>query len=228
MSHHIETKQTSSGERKHLAAKAQHKQQVRRRAGYWGVAVVAAALVGYAVLSPSDKTTSSPTTMADHGAPASATGSGPAVGALAPAFAVKDVVSGKQLTAASLRGKQTLLFFSEGVNCQACLVQAADLQKDGALKQAGIQLMSVTTDPAGDLAEAAKQYGIRTPMLADSTTSMSSAYGMLAHGGMEHATQDGHAFMLVGKDGRVLWHQAYPQMYVPTDRLLDDILGASS
>jgi peroxiredoxin Q/BCP len=223
------TRQTRGKERAPSATQAERKHRVRRRAGYWIIGILAAALVGYAVLSePGSETTPSPTEMAGHGASSATAGAGPAVGAQAPAFAVRDVVSGRQITAADLRGRQTLLFFSEGVNCQACLVQAADLQKDDTLKKAGIQLVSVTTDPAKELAQAARQYGIRTPMLADATAAMSSAYGMLGHGGMQHPDRDGHAFMLVDEDGRIAWHQAYQEMYVPPDRLLDDMMGAGS
>ena len=60
-------------------------------------------------------------------------------------------------------------------------------------------------------------------MLADPSTSMSAAYGMLGHGGMQHPTQDGHAFMLLDAKGRVLWHQAYSQMYVDPSQLLADM-----
>jgi peroxiredoxin len=148
---------------------------------------------------------------------------GPAVGATAPDFALTDVVSGKPVTRASLAGHKTLLFFSEGHGCQACMVQAADLQKSKALTNAGIRLVSITTDPPSELAQAATQYGIDTPMLADPTAAMSGAYGMLAHGGMQHAGEDGHAFMLLSPDGKVLWHQAYEEMYVQPSQLLSDM-----
>ena len=142
---------------------------------------------------------------------------------MAPAFAATDVVSGKPFTRASLHGRKTLLFFSEGVGCQACMVQAGDLQKDTTLRKDGIRLVSVTTDQPSDLAAAAKQYGITTPLLSDPSTEFSKAYGMLGHGGMQHPTQDGHAFMLLSADGKVLWHQAYQDMYVKTSQLLSDM-----
>ena len=152
---------------------------------------------------------------------------GASVGGPAPAFTLTDVVSNRQVSLGSLGGRKTLLFFSEGVGCQACMVQIADLQKSGALRSAGIRLVSVTTDAPGDLAQAATQYGIRTPLLADSTGAMSAAYGMLGHGGMGHPTQDGHAFMLLDARGRILWHEAYQEMYVPTGRLMSDMGGAA-
>ena len=193
----------------------QRHQRLVRRAGFAGVAVVAAGLIGLAVVLPSGKGSSAGSM--------GATSAGPAVGSNAPDFSLTDVSSGKQVTLASLRGHKTLLFFSEGVSCQACLVQAADLQKTTALSDAGIRLVSITTDPTAEMAQAAHQYGITGPLLADPSTSMSDAYGMLGHGGMEHSTQDGHAFMLLSANGTVLWHRAYQSMYVPTSQLLSDI-----
>jgi peroxiredoxin len=221
MSHRLDEKQRRRAER--LAAEAadrnaERRQQLMRRAGYGVVGVLAATLVTLAVVLGGGNNPAPAHDMASHGA-----GSGPAIGATAPDFALTDVANGQQVSAKSLRGRKTMLFFSEGVNCQACMVQATDLEKAGTLSKQGIQLVSVTTDPADQLAQAAQQYGITAPLLADSTTEMSSAYGMLAHGGMGHPTQDGHAFMLIGADGKVLWHKAYQEMYVKPHRLLADM-----
>jgi peroxiredoxin len=194
--------------------------RLARRGGYVAVALIAIALVGFAALSHGGSPAAQ---VASMGGAAS----GPAIDAQAPAFSLTNVVDSKVVTAASLRGHKTLLFFSEGVGCQACMVQAADLQKDSALSKAGIKLVSITTDPPAQLAAAAKQYGLTDPILADPTTSMSSAYGMLGHGGMQHPTQDGHAFMLLDANGKVLWHQAYSSMYVPPTQLMSDMMAAA-
>ena len=151
------------------------------------------------------------------------TASGPALGTVAPNFSLTNVITGKPVTRASIAGHRTLLFFSEGVGCQPCIIQTADLEKSQAFARTGIRLVSITTDPPSALAQAAGQYAIRTPMLADPSTSMSAAYGMLGHGGMQHPTQDGHAFMLLDAKGRVLWHQAYSEMYIDPSQLLADM-----
>ena len=140
----------------------------------------------------------------------------------APDFAALDVVSGRTLRLRDLEGKPTLLFFSEGASCQACLVQIAELQKEKALQRRGIGLISVTIDKPDVLREVATQYGIRTPLLSDASTRMSADYGMLGHGGMGHPQTDGHAFALV-ENGRLLWHKAYAEMFVPTKKLLRDL-----
>ena len=222
MSHRLEQKQARRAERlraKEAAQRAADRQRLTRRAGYGAVALLAATLIALAALLGGGS---------DPSAPAAHEGGGSAVdiGAKAPDFALTDVVSGRQVTATSLRGHKTMLFFSEGVNCQACMVQAADLQKAGALSTRGIELVSITTDQPGDLAQAARQYGIKTPMLADPTTAVSAAYGMLGHGGMGHPQVDGHAFMLLDERGVVRWHQAYEEMYVKPATLLEDMKAA--
>lgn len=219
MSHRIDEKQARREARLRAKADAQRtdrRHRLMRRAGYAGVGVIAAMLVTLAAVlggngqAPADHMTT-------------VAGSGFAAGDRAPAFQLTDVVSGRQVSASSLRGRKTMLFFSEGINCQACMVQAADLQKNSTLRKAGIQLISVTTDRPGDLAVAARQYGIHTPLLADPTGAMSRAYGMLGHGGMQHPTQDGHAFMLLDAKGKILWHQAYQEMYVKPGTLMHDM-----
>lgn len=147
----------------------------------------------------------------------------PAAGSPAPAFSALDVNSGRRLSAADLRGQRTLLFFSEGVGCQACMVQAAELERSGQLEARRIRLVSVTTDPASQLAEAARQYGIRTPLLSDESRQMMGSWGQLGYGGMGHPDTGGHSFVLVEANGKVVWERAYAQMYVPTDKLLDDM-----
>lgn len=140
----------------------------------------------------------------------------------APDFAALDVVSGRTMRLRDLGRKPALLFFSEGASCQACLVQIAELQAAKALRERGISLVSVTTDKPDVLREVARQYRITTPLLSDTSTRMSADYGMLGHGGMGHPQTDGHAFALV-KAGRLVWHKAYGEMFVPTKRLMSDL-----
>lgn len=144
----------------------------------------------------------------------------------APEFSAVDVVSGETFTRSDLEGSRTLLFFSEGAACQACMVQIADLQKDPGLRAEGVQLVSVSTDPPETLASVAARYGVSTPLLSDSSREMSRDYGMLGKGGMGHPDTDGHAFMLLDAEGRIAWEQAYSEMYVPPATLLDE-MGAA-
>ena len=145
------------------------------------------------------------------------------IGKPAPSFRVHNAVSNRDLTLEGVRGHKTLLFFSEGASCQACLVQAADLQKSAKLRRAGIRLVSISTDPKDVLHQVAGQYKLTTPLLADSNGAMSTAYGMIGKGGMGHPGADGHAFVLLDANGKVLWQQPYQSMYVPAKQLMHDM-----
>ena len=222
MSHRLDEKQARRAERlrrEEQTHRKQHRKRRMRRAGWGAIGLIAATLVTVAVANTGNGGNGASASMGQMGA----TSPGPALGTIAPSFSLTNAVSGTHVTRASLAGHKTLLFFSEGVSCQPCIIQTADLQNNKALANAGIRLVSITTDPPGELAQAASQYAIHTPMLADPTTSMSAAYGMLGHGGMQHPTQDGHAFMLLNANGRVLWHQAYSQMYVDPSQLLQNM-----
>ncbi|MBI5310882.1 MAG: redoxin domain-containing protein [Actinobacteria bacterium] len=216
MAHRIEQKQARRAERLALEESLRHAEKRRRaiyRTGYGLVGIIAATLIFLAVALGGQK----------PGSGVGSSGTGPDIGLKAPDFTLSDAVTGRQVSLESLAGDQTLLFFSEGVGCQACMVQAADLERSKKFRESGIRLVSVSTDSSDDLAKAAGQYEIGTPMLSDPTTAMSSAYGMLGHGGMGHPNQDGHAFILLDESGTVKWHQAYEEMYVKPGQLLTDM-----
>jgi len=152
-------------------------------------------------------------------------GAGLPVGSSVPAFSERSVETGQPISSKSVYGK-TLLFFSEGVMCQACFEQIRGLESFGAeLHRRGIQLISITPDTPGDLKQAISQYGITTPMIADDDRTMSEAFNTLGQG--MHGDTPGHAFALIDK-GKVLWYRDYwlppsRSMYVEPAKLLADI-----
>jgi peroxiredoxin len=140
----------------------------------------------------------------------------------APAFAVNDVVSGRLLTSSSFRGRDTLLFFSEGVMCQACLEQIQSLEDiSGQLAKRHLALVSITPDSPGQLRQAVADYGIRTPLLSDESRRMSTDYDVLGLG--MHSDMPGHTFILVDRHGVIRWRHDYKEMFVPTNKLLKAI-----
>jgi peroxiredoxin len=194
------------------------------KGGLVGLAVVA--LVGASFVVPkltSDKQTSA---SQDHSMAGISAGDGPAIGS-APAFNERNVVSGQTISSQTLRGTKTLLFFSEGVMCQACLQQISDIDQVGnEMAKRHIRLVSITPDTPGELKQAIGQYGITSPMISDTDRSMSEAFNALGKG--MHADTPGHAFVLIDGRGRVLWQRDYYQppyglMYVKPARLLRDI-----
>jgi peroxiredoxin Q/BCP len=186
-----------------------------------GAAVIAASFVLPGVLSSND--TANPHAGIAMGVEQ---GEGLPIGSPVPRFSEKDVETGRAITSGSLYQGKTLLFFSEGVMCQACFEQIKGLEDVGAeLRKRGVRLVSVTPDSSGDLRQAVAQYGITTPMIADTDHDMSAAFNTLGKG--MHGDSPGHAFVLVNR-GKVLWYRDYwlpptRSMYVEPQQLLADM-----
>ena len=134
-------------------------------------------------------------------------GKGLKAGAPVPSFSEQNVESGQTISSTSLYRHKTLLFFSEGVMCQACFEQIKGLEQMGAqLAKQNIQLVSITPDAPRDLKQAISQYGITTPMISDEDGDMSQAFNTLGLG--MHGDTPGHAFALIDR-GKVRWYHDY-------------------
>lgn len=205
----------------------------QRRAGFWafrtgglvGLAVVA--VVGASFVLPDVLNTKATPAGAAHATAMGARpGEGLPPGSAVPPFSTRDLLSGKVISSKTVYGRKTLLFFSEGVMCQACFKQIQGLQQFGAaLAKRGIQLVSVTPDGPSDLEQAAQEYGITTPLISDADRRLSEAFNTLGKG--MHADTPGHSFALIYR-GKVLWYRdyylpPYNTMYVPPRELLADI-----
>ena len=190
--------------------------------GVAAIAVVAASFVLPGVFSEK----SSPAGAAHAMSVGAEEGAGLPVGSSVPAFSKRNVETDQAIDSNVVFGKKTLLFFSEGVMCQACFEQIKGLERFGAaLRGRGIQLISITPDTRGDLKQAIAQYGITTPMIADDDRTMSKAFNTLGQG--MHGDTPGHAFALINR-GKVLWYRDYwlppsRSMYVEPAKLLADI-----
>lgn len=202
----------------------------------WKVAAAAAAvlaLLGASFVVPRFFE-DGPTAMGDqdpggHGM-ATSEGDGPKIGSRI-SFDERDVVDGREISSQTMRGRKTLLFFSEGVMCQACFVQIRDIERVGTeLEKKGIGSVSITPDSAETLRQAIDQYGISTPMIADDDHDMSAAFDTLGQG--MHSDTPGHAFVLVDETGKVVWQrdywlEPYRTMYVEPETLLADLAAIS-
>ena len=140
----------------------------------------------------------------------------------APAFAAQNIISGRLLTSGVFKKGDTLLFFSEGVMCQACLEQIQSLERiSGQLAKRHLTLVSITPDSPAQLRQAVADYKIHTPLLTDESRRMSTDYDVLGLG--MHADMPGHTFILVDRHGVIRWRHDYKEMFVPTDKLLKAI-----
>lgn len=202
------------------------------RRGFWTsrtgglIALGVVAVIALSFVLPGVLKTSSTSEAAHAKAMGVATGAGLPAGSAVPSFSATDLLSGRPITSKSLYAHKTLLFFSEGVMCQACFEQIQGIQQVGnQLAKRGIQLVSITPDSTGELQQAAQQYGITTPLISDTSRAVSEAFNTLGMG--MHADTPGHAFALI-YHGKVLWYRDYYQapyrtMYVQPNKLLADI-----
>lgn len=139
----------------------------------------------------------------------------------APGFTLT-TTSGHQVSLASYRGHDVVLYFSEGVGCDACFYQMREFENHaGQLTQAGITIVPIVMNPVGQVRAEMAAFGIKTPYLIDATGSVSAAYGVLGKG--MHAGLPGHGFVLVDARGYERWYGEYPSMYLSTSGLIAQV-----
>ena len=154
----------------------------------------------------------------------------PGVGAQAPAIKLKSTAGGTfDLGAAESQG-DVLIYFQEGLSCQPCWDQIVAIQQNqSAFEALGITtIVSVTTDPYGQLQQKASDEQLTIPVLADENGSVSDTYQALRYGRSDMGVTPGDTFILVGKDGKIKWRADYggpPKhtMQLPVDQLLADL-----
>lgn len=130
--------------------------------------------------------------------------------------------AGGSVSLADYRGRDVLLYFNEGVGCDACFYQTAELEKSAdELAGAGLTVLPIVMNPVADTAAELQRFGLSTPYLIDADGSVTRAYGMLGKG--MHANLPGHGFVLVDGTGQVRWQMEYPSMFVSAKDLLSDL-----
>ena len=154
-------------------------------------------------------------------------------GQKAPQFQLASVVNGSTFSLANYANRSdVLLFFNEGLSCSPCLQQMVDVDKDySTFKQMGLVVVSITTDTPSSLGTWAHNNGISNMMvLADPSSQVDNEYTTTGAsvGSMHPGMTPGHTFILVGKDGKILWREDYgtTTMYVPMDQLISTVKSA--
>jgi peroxiredoxin len=141
------------------------------------------------------------------------------VARVAPDFTLTNT-SGASVSLSALRGKNVLLYFSEGAGCQACLVQMAQIENDPAFAAAGLTVLPIVMNTKDQILADMAANGVRTPFLLDDG-SVSTAYGTIGKG--MHANLPGHSFVLIDKTGKQRWYGEYPSMWLSNADLLKEV-----
>jgi len=154
-------------------------------------------------------------------------------GQKAPQFQLASVVNGGSFSLTNYANKSdVLLFFNEGLSCSPCLQQMVDIDRNySAFTKMGLTVVSITTDSSSSLGTWAHNNGIsRMMVLADSSLQVDEMYTTMGEGtgSMHPGMAPGHTFILIGKDGRILWRQDYgtTTMYVPMNQLIASVKSA--
>ena len=137
--------------------------------------------------------------------------------------------TGETVSTADFKGKTVLTYWHEGLGCQPCWDQIRDLEANSkSLKDAGIdELVTITSGPVDLIAQKMTDEGLDSVALADTDLAVSKRYEMNQYG-MMGDSRDGHSFLLIGPDGKILWRGDYGgapnyTMYVPVKQVLADL-----
>ena len=154
-------------------------------------------------------------------------------GQMAPEFSLLSVTNGTSFNLASFANKSdVLLFFNEGLSCSPCLQQMIDIDRNySAFHKMGLVVVSITTDQPTNLGIWASNNKISNMMvLSDYSRQVDQSYSMMGAGtgSMHPGMAPGHSFVLVGKDGKILWRADYGTMtmYVPMNQLIASVKSA--
>ena len=202
----------------------------RRRLLFWPVILIALGGILAAVrLSQSGSSAPKATNRGASGYPFAVGAPGP--GAPAPEIRLPST-SGGTFDLAAYRGKKpVLLYFQEGLTCQPCWDQIADIERERPKFRAlGIDtIVSITTDPLHLIKQKARDEGLTIPILSDEGAKVSDTYNARTYSmTWMRPHRDGHTFILVGRDGRIRWRADYggpPKytMFLPSAAMLADL-----
>lgn len=160
------------------------------------------------------------------------------IGAAASDFTLQST-TGEDISLSDYAGKNNvLLYFQEGVMCPPCWTQMVDFEKQiSNFEKYDVKILTITTDRLYQSKNYVAQVGTTLPVLADEDRSVSRMYDALKDS-MHPGQQPGHLFVLINKDGKIVWrYSAYSssgsvsdhhssgsgRMYVPVDEVLDAI-----
>lgn len=142
------------------------------------------------------------------------------IGDPAPQFTLPST-SGNTVALSDYEGKPVVLYFNEGVGCQPCWQQIIDLEKDSSFTSLNIPMVTISPNELALWNPILRNNPIKSPILADTNSRVSSTYGMLTmKSSMHNGSSPGHTFLLLDKDHKVRWIGDYPAMNMPASDII--------
>lgn len=143
-----------------------------------------------------------------------------------PDFTLKDK-DGKTYSPQTLRGKNVILFFNEGLQCYpACWNQIAALGKDSRFMSEDTIALSVIPNSSQEWQRALSKMPDlnKATVLYDQDTSVSKKFGVLnVESSMHSGALPGHTYIVVDKTGVVRYFFDDPKMGIHNDELIENI-----
>lgn len=144
----------------------------------------------------------------------------------APDFTLESY-DGKKIILSSLKGKNVVLFFSEGLMCYpACWNQIAAFGKDNRFARGDLVVLTIVNDRRKDWKSAIEKMPelAQAIVLFDTNRLVSKAYGVLALPSSMHRGQlPGHTYVIVDRDGMISFVRDDEQMAIRNDLLIQEI-----
>ena len=148
------------------------------------------------------------------------------VGKPAPDFTLESY-NGETTTLSSLKGKNVVLFFNEGLMCYpACWDQIAAFGKDTEFTVKNTVVLTIVTDPKKDWKGAVEKMPdlAKATVLLDTNRKVSVVYKMLSLPSSMHRGQTpGHTYVVIDKEGIVRYVRDDVQMAIRNQELLTEI-----
>lgn len=143
-----------------------------------------------------------------------------------PAFSLKDR-GGVIYSSDSLKGKNVVLFFNEGIMCYpACWNQMVALATDQRFAGSDIVALSIVTDQPSDWRSAIQKMPDlgKATVLFDTDKSVSQSFGMLAaRSSMHYGSLPGHSFVIIDKQGIIRSVFDDPNMTIDNDKVAAEL-----
>lgn len=149
------------------------------------------------------------------------------IGKSAPDFTLEDY-NGAKMTLSSLKGKNVILFFSEGLMCYpACWDQIAAFAKDNdKFIEKNTVVLTIINDPKSDWKQALEKMPELKPanVLFDSDKQVARAYNTLSlPSSMHKGLLPGHTYFVVDKEGIVRFVKDDPAMATRNQEMMAEI-----
>ncbi|MCZ7661745.1 MAG: redoxin domain-containing protein [Thermoleophilia bacterium] len=148
------------------------------------------------------------------------------VGKRAPDFTLEDL-NGEKISLRSYRGKNVVLFFSEGVMCYpACWRQILGFGVDPRFRSDALAVVTILVDAKDEWKKATRVVPelASTITVFDSDHAVSKAYGVLdLPSSMHKGESPGHSYIIVDKNGIVRFVHDDVAMGMRNAELLEEI-----